>query len=100
MSAADPGPATARDDVVIPLPPSLPRSAPNPFARWLARSILRAGGWRMVGAFPDVPKAVLLGAPHSSKADGSRLEPFQNRQTLPLRLLRLDGVSRGESGFG
>lgn len=64
------GPATTHDDVVIPLPPNLPRTAPNRFARWLARSILRIGGWRMVGAFPDVPKAVLLGAPHSSNWDG------------------------------
>jgi 1-acyl-sn-glycerol-3-phosphate acyltransferase len=70
MPPADAGPATAHDDVVIPLPPSLPRSRPNRFGRWLARSILRAGGWRMVGAFPDVPKAVLLGAPHSSNWDG------------------------------
>jgi 1-acyl-sn-glycerol-3-phosphate acyltransferase len=70
MPPADPGPATDHHDLLIPVPHSLPRSAPNRFARWLARSILRAGGWRMVGAFPDVPKAVLLGAPHSSNWDG------------------------------
>jgi 1-acyl-sn-glycerol-3-phosphate acyltransferase len=70
MSSVKNGPAAARNDVVIPLPPSLPRTSPNRFARWLARTILRVGGWRMVGAFPDVPKAVLLGAPHSSNWDG------------------------------
>jgi 1-acyl-sn-glycerol-3-phosphate acyltransferase len=70
MQSEETGPATARDDVVPPLPPSLPRTSRNRFSRWLARSILRAGGWRMVGAFPDVPKAVLLGAPHSSNWDG------------------------------
>ncbi len=70
MSNVDPGPGTARDDLVIPLPPSLPRSRPNRFARWLGRSILRVAGWRVVGAFPDLPRAVLIGAPHSSNWDG------------------------------
>ncbi|WP_304438352.1 MULTISPECIES: 1-acyl-sn-glycerol-3-phosphate acyltransferase [unclassified Lysobacter] len=28
------------------------------------------GGWRMVGRFPDIPKLVLIGAPHSSNWDG------------------------------
>ena len=42
----------------------------NRFAQWLGRAILRAGGWRMVGALPDIPKAVLIAAPHSSNWDG------------------------------
>lgn len=57
-------------DIVLPLPPNAPRLAPNRFARWLGCSILRIGGWRMVGAFPDIPKLVLIGAPHSSNWDG------------------------------
>ena len=55
---------------VLPLPPSVPRVKPNAFARWFGRTLLRLGGWRMVGEFPDVPKAVLIGAPHSSNWDG------------------------------
>ncbi|MFL6591450.1 MAG: lysophospholipid acyltransferase family protein [Luteimonas sp.] len=57
-------------DPVLPLPPNAPRVPPNRFARWVGRSILRAGGWRMVGAFPDIPRLVLVGAPHSSNWDG------------------------------
>ena len=60
----------AASDVVLPLPPSAPRLAPNAFGRWLGRTLLRLGGWRMVGAFPDLPKLVLIGAPHSSNWDG------------------------------
>jgi 1-acyl-sn-glycerol-3-phosphate acyltransferase len=60
----------ASDDIVLTLPPQLPRVPPNPLARRIALGILRLGGWRMVGAFPDVPKAILLGAPHSSNWDG------------------------------
>ena len=55
---------------VLPLPPNAPRTPPNRFSRWLGRTILRLGGWRMVGAFPDIPKLVLIGAPHSSNWDG------------------------------
>jgi 1-acyl-sn-glycerol-3-phosphate acyltransferase len=55
---------------ILPMPPSLPRLPPNRFGRWLGRTILRLGGWRMVGAFPDLPRAVLIGAPHSSNWDG------------------------------
>ena len=57
-------------DLVLSLPPNVPRTPPNRFIRWLARRLLQLGGWRMVGAFPDLPKAVLIGAPHSSNWDG------------------------------
>lgn len=61
---------TTDDDVVLPLPPNAPRVRPNRLTRWIGRSVLRLGGWRMVGAFPDIPKLVLIGAPHSSNWDG------------------------------
>ena len=58
------------DDVVPTLPPNVPRVAPNRFSRWLGRTVLRLGGWRLVGQFPDLPRGVLIGAPHSSNWDG------------------------------
>ncbi len=58
------------DDVVLTLPPSAPRMPQGRVSRWLGRSALRLGGWRMVGAFPDVPKLVIIVAPHSSNWDG------------------------------
>ena len=63
----------AADDVVLPLPPHAPRvqaDALNRLLRWFARSLLRLGGWRMAGRFPDIPKLVLIGAPHTSNWDG------------------------------
>lgn len=59
-----------QDDRLLTLPPTLPRTPPNRFIRWFAHQLMRVGGWRMVGAFPDLPKAVLIGAPHSSNWDG------------------------------
>ncbi|HQW65035.1 MAG TPA: 1-acyl-sn-glycerol-3-phosphate acyltransferase [Pseudomonadota bacterium] len=53
---------------VLPLPPSAPRSG-HPFTRWLARSVLRLGGWKMEGAWPDVERVVVIAAPHSSMWD-------------------------------
>ncbi|GAB3387123.1 lysophospholipid acyltransferase family protein [Lysobacter fragariae] len=61
-------------DTPEPLLPSLPPSAPRvrggAFSRWVGRTALRLGGWRVVGEFPDLPKLVLIGAPHSSNWDG------------------------------
>ncbi len=44
--------------------------APNPVLRGLANLILRVGGWTAVGQMPNVPKAVLVAAPHTSNWDG------------------------------
>ena len=57
-------------DVVLALPPNAPRMPRNRFIEGLGRAILRAFGWRMVGGFPDIPKAVVIAAPHSSNWDG------------------------------
>ena len=50
------------------LPPQAPQFTPSPGSR-LCRWILQRCGWRVVGAFPDVPKLVLIAAPHSSNWD-------------------------------
>ena len=36
---------------------------------YLAKSIMRLAGWRVEGALPDLPKFVLVGAPHTSNWD-------------------------------
>lgn len=57
-SAGDAGPA-GLDPGVAP-PPALARAA-----RWL----LRLSGWRLVGSAPDVPRCVIIFAPHTSNWD-------------------------------
>ncbi len=39
--------------------------------RKTCRAVLRLCGWSLVGEFPDVPRAVLIAAPHSSWWDGA-----------------------------
>lgn len=49
--------------------PAVPRRG-NRFSRWLGRTVLRLFGWRIVGpALPNVSKAVIIGAPHTSNWD-------------------------------
>lgn len=55
--------------VVQELPPSAPRQG-NALTRWLGRAILRVAGWRVAGTFPDLPRMVIIIAPHSSFWDG------------------------------
>lgn len=62
--------APPAEDIVLSLPPNAPRVPRNAFTRWLGRTVLRLGGWRMDGAFPDIPKLVMIAAPHSSNWDG------------------------------
>jgi 1-acyl-sn-glycerol-3-phosphate acyltransferase len=82
------------DDVLLPLPPSAPRVKPNAFTRWLGRTVLRLGGWRMEGAFPDIPKLVLIGAPHSSNWDGVWGLGAKLGLGLDIRILGKDSLFR------
>lgn len=52
--------------------PVLPLQAPrtgNRFTRWLGRRLLRLGGWTIAGDWPDLPRLVVIAAPHSSGWD-------------------------------
>jgi 1-acyl-sn-glycerol-3-phosphate acyltransferase len=82
------------DDIVPTLPPNAPRVRPNRLARWLGRSLLRLGGWRLIGEFPDLPKLVLIGAPHSSNWDGIWAFSAKLALGLDIRILGKDSLFR------
>lgn len=52
-----------------PLPPSMPQF-PQDGRRRFCAWLLRRCGWQVRGKFPDLPKLVLIAAPHSSWWDG------------------------------
>lgn len=57
----------------VPAPSQLPPGMPHlrdGMRRRLCRGVLRLCGWSVAGEFPDVPKLVLIVAPHSSWWDG------------------------------
>ncbi len=51
------------------LPAQMPRLRDG-WQRKTCRAVLRLRGWSLAGEFPDVPKLVLIVAPHSSWWDG------------------------------
>ncbi|HUA89544.1 MAG TPA: 1-acyl-sn-glycerol-3-phosphate acyltransferase [Steroidobacteraceae bacterium] len=51
------------------VPPQVPRRRSR-FWSWLMRGVLRLSGWRLAGELPDLPRLVVIGAPHSSYWDG------------------------------
>lgn len=57
------------EPILPPLPPQAPR-IDSRFWPWLMRGLLRLSGWRLLGELPDVPKLIIIGAPHSSYWDG------------------------------
>lgn len=50
------------------LPPSVPRQG-GALSAHLAHLLMRAAGWRFEGTVPDIPKLVLIVAPHTSNWD-------------------------------
>ncbi len=57
------------DPILPDMPPQAPRVRRGLFSH-LCHLILRLSGWRLLGTLPDVPKLILIGAPHSSYWDG------------------------------
>lgn len=49
--------------------PRIPRRG-SPVLRLIGRALLRLTGWRITGELPNVPKLIILAAPHSSLWDG------------------------------
>ncbi len=47
---------------------TIPRRG-NAVSAWFARNLLRLAGWRMAGSLPDLPKMVIIAAPHTSNWD-------------------------------
>ena len=92
-------PDAAMDGPVLVLPPMAPRVRHNRLTRWIGRTILSLGGWRMVGAFPDVPKAVLIGAPHSSNWDGIWGFAAKMAMGLDIRIIAKKELMWGPIGF-
>jgi len=55
--------------MTIKVGPEVPRRG-NWFSRFLGLAALRIMGWKLEGEVPNLPKMVMIGAPHTSNTDG------------------------------
>ncbi|PHS60055.1 MAG: acyltransferase [Alcanivorax sp.] len=75
----------------------VPRRGSAPMA-WLGRWILRAIGWKVVGRLPDIPRAVMIAAPHTSNYDGLvGISAIQSLR-LDIRFMAKHTLFRGAIG--
>ncbi|EKF75066.1 acyltransferase [Alcanivorax hongdengensis A-11-3] len=91
--------------MIRPLPALTPQSLGSQIPRrghgvlvWLARLILRLIGWRIVGELPDVPRAVLVVAPHTSNFDGLVGISAIQALSLDVRFMAKDTLFTGRAG--
>jgi 1-acyl-sn-glycerol-3-phosphate acyltransferase len=80
-----------------PLPPALPRSG-GPITRLVGRAGMRLLGWRLEGEFPNIPKMVLIVAPHTSNWDFIVGLAVKFRMGLHARWLGKHTIFRGPAG--
>ena len=55
--------------------------------RWLAKWILKLGGWKALGEIPELDKAVFIAAPHTSNWDGFWLLVYKLAVAVEIRFL-------------
>jgi 1-acyl-sn-glycerol-3-phosphate acyltransferase len=104
----DPNPQPADSPETWPHPfgythlPTLPDSAPRRgglVRRWIGTAVLRALGWRLVGRFPDAPKLIVTGGPHTSNWDGIIGIAAIWHLSLDIRVMAKHTLFRGPSGW-
>ncbi len=59
---------TSNEHTSIPIGPNVPRRG-NWLSQRSAQALLRLSGWRIEGEIPDLPKFLMVGAPHTSNFD-------------------------------
>jgi len=77
--------------------PRIPRRG-HWLAAALGRAMLRLVGWRVVGTLPDVPRAVMIAAPHTSNFDGLVGVSAIQALRLDIRFMAKHSLFRGPAG--
>lgn len=96
------GDPKARDRRSAALPVAPPPAMPQfPRRGWrkFFRVLVRASGWRLEGRLPDVPRAVLIAAPHSSWWDGVHGLLFKIALGVDIKFMAKREVFKGPLGW-
>jgi 1-acyl-sn-glycerol-3-phosphate acyltransferase len=80
------------------LPPQAPKKPAGLLQRF-GRFVLRLGGWNIVGDFPDLPRLVILVAPHSSAWDGIWGLAAKLAMGVDVKFMGKAELFRGPSGW-
>ena len=67
--------------------------------RRIFRALVRRSGWRLEGELPDVPRAVLIAAPHSSWWDGVHGLLFKVAMGVDISFMAKDELFAGPLGW-
>lgn len=70
----------------------------NGFSRAVGKGFLKLFGWRLVSQFPSVPKAVVIGGPHTSNWDGVFTFAAMIEIGLDAHLMMKDSAFHGPQG--
>jgi 1-acyl-sn-glycerol-3-phosphate acyltransferase len=81
----------------IPVGARIPRTH-GPVARAIGALWLRVGGWRIAGALPDLPQAIIIVAPHTSNWDFTLGLAIKFLLQLRARWLGKDAIFRSPLG--
>lgn len=79
------------------VPPQAPQFPPSMFGA-ACRALLRLTGWRVAGTLPDLPKLVLIGAPHSSNWDAIWALAFKVALRLDIHFIIKHDYTKGIFG--
>jgi len=66
--------------------------------RWISGAYLRLSGWQMRGDWPDLDKAVLVAAPHTSNWDGLMMLAAAAYYRVKLRWMGKKSLTEGPFG--
>ena len=96
---ADPN-AKDRERAALPgaPPPTMPQ-LPDHGWRRIFRALVSLSGWRLEGELPDVPRAVLIAAPHSSWWDGVHGLLFKIALGVDIKFMAKREVFAGPLGW-
>ena len=103
------GPAAPQDaasaalPAILLFPPETARPAPYRGAgaelyRWAGTAWLKLTGWTMAGDWPDLPKMVLVAAPHTSNWDGIHMLAAAGYYRIKLRWMGKASLTKGIFG--
>ncbi len=64
----------------------------DPFLKWLGTTVMKRSGWTVTGVIPNIPKAVVIAAPHTSNWDGVFSMSFATALQLRINTMGKDSL--------